>query len=162
MYCSFQIFVGAIVIIHVSDAMLVQLQLLQQLHIGCTIPLASPSFRQQRGQSIANFYQRSQRICSLYQHGFSKTNPDDDGISPEIEDENDDESLSDDDNPKHPIYWIDETEPHRNTRTLAAKNAKNLFQFLSNKFPAPYNVKAFEHAKLEYERYCSEVSVCSC
>ncbi len=75
----------------------------------------------------------------------------------EIDDEGD-EDIEKGNTTRHPIYWIDEVEPHRNTRSLAAKNAKNMFKFLRNKSPAPYNVQAFEYAKAEYDRYCRQVA----
>jgi hypothetical protein len=99
---------------------------------------------------------RSSRCSSLSEVFHSLSNRDLDSLHPESEDDFDEEH-SDENGTKHPIYWIDEIEPHINTRSLAAKNWNNLFKFLSKKSPAPYNIEAFERAKSEYERFCSEV-----
>ncbi len=85
--------------------------------------------------------------------------PDDDLVFSEVYDEADEDLATQGNTTRHPIYWIDEVEPHRNTRSLAAKNAKNIFKFLKNKSPAPYNVQAFEQAKAAYDRYCHQVAV---
>ena len=58
--------------------------------------------------------------------------------------------------PRHPIYWIDECEPHDKTRETAARSARNLPLFLANKGIAPYNVEAFEEALAAYAAYCTK------
>jgi tRNA (guanine-N7-)-methyltransferase len=61
------------------------------------------------------------------------------------------------DTPRHPIYWIDECEPHEKTRETAARSARNLPSFLAHKAVADYNIKAFRDARGAYEAYCAKV-----
>jgi hypothetical protein len=115
---------------------------------------------------ISSFYQtpinfKKRIVQSDITNIFCANQYSDDLVLSEADDEEDEEfgdHPAEGNTERHPIYWIDEVEPHRNTRLLAAKNAKNMFKFLRNKSPAPHNVQAFEHAKAEYDRYCRQVA----
>jgi len=60
--------------------------------------------------------------------------------------------------PRHPIYWIDEVEPHNKTRETAARSARNLPIFLENKGIAPYNAESFREAHDAYLNYCAKIN----
>ncbi|EKX50740.1 hypothetical protein GUITHDRAFT_103331 [Guillardia theta CCMP2712] len=57
---------------------------------------------------------------------------------------------------RHPIYWIDECEPHEMTRELARKNEQYLYKFLNHKGIAPFNLDAFKEAERAYAAFSRE------